>query len=285
VVNFEIQTEQLPFDFKAYSNGEVSVLAFSPFDPNVMYAATTNGYFFTSHDKGQTWEQSLSTVTGGQYLYGAAILPSRTDTGTIYFGGSGYSGPAMLISEDGGMSFTSMNDGLPPTLVLDLASNDDESLLFAATETGPYVFVKSEQKWHAMMGAAAPVQTYWSVEFLPLQQTVRFGTYGRGVWDFVIEDVVPIAEQPDQNPIPALRISPNPVYGNEIKVAMAHLPIASVQWQIMDLSGRIISRGNQAAGNGQDLTLTLPSSLPAGCYVLKTEQKGQVRAGKWIKME
>ncbi|MCF8236709.1 MAG: T9SS type A sorting domain-containing protein [Saprospiraceae bacterium] len=285
VVNFEIQTEQLPFDFKAYSNGEVSVLAFSPFDPNVMYAATTNGYFFTSHDKGQTWEQSLSTVPGGQYLYGAAILPSKTDTGTIYFGGSGYSGPAMLISEDGGMSFTSMNEGLPPTLVLDLASNDDESLLFAATETGPYVFVKSEQKWHAMMGAAAPVQTYWSVEFLPLQQTVRFGTYGRGVWDFVIEDVVPIAEQSPQSHLTPLRISPNPVYGNEIKVAMAHLSMATVQWQIMDLSGRIISRGNQAAGNGQDLIVSLPSFLSAGCYVLKTEQRGQIRAGKWIKME
>ncbi len=285
VVNFEIETEQLPFDFKAYSNGEVSVLAFSPFDANVMYAATTNGYFFTSKDKGQTWEQSLSTVPGGQYLYGAAILPSKTDTGTIYFGGSGYSGPAMLVSEDGGMSFTSMNEGLPPTLVLDLASNDDESLLFAATETGPFVFVKAEQKWHPMLGAAAPVQTYWSVEFLSLQQSVRFGTYGRGVWDFVIEEVVPIANQTPQRQIQQLRISPNPVVGQVIRAEMAHLPMAPVNWQIIDLSGRVISHGKQEVGHGKDLTLALPLSLDAGCYLLKTEHQNQIRVGKWIKME
>ncbi len=285
VVNFEIKTQQLPFDFKDYSGGEVSVLAFSPFDPNVMYAATTNGYFFTSQDKGQTWEQSLSTVPGGQYLYGAAILPSKTDTGTIYFGGSGYSGPAMLISEDGGKTFTSMNEGLPPTLVLDLAANDDESLLFAATETGPFVFVKAEQKWHSMMGVAAPVQTYWSVEFLPLQQIVRFGTYGRGVWDFAIEEVVPVRDPIARNQVRELRIHPNPVSGQAITANMAHLPQGEVSWMIRDLSGQIISRGRKSAGNGMDLTLSLPDQLPAGCYLLSTEHLDQLRIGKWIKMD
>ncbi len=284
VVNFAIETKQLPFDFKDFSGGEVSVLAFSPFDPKVMYAATTNGYFFTSIDKGMTWEQSLSTVPGGQYLYGAAILPSKVDTGTIYFGGSGYSNSAMLVSYDGGISFTSMNEGLPPTLVLDLASNDDESLLFAATESGPYVFVQADQKWYPMLGSAAPLQTYWSVEFLPLQQIVRFGTYGRGVWDFAIEDVVSIAS-PDQpfrtNP---LRIWPNPVTGTVLQADLAHTPSAKVEWQIMDLSGRLIQQGVRQVGGGQNLTIQLPMDIQSGCYILQTRIGSQVRSGKWIKL-
>lgn len=284
VVNFGIETEQLPFDFKEFSGGEVSVLAFSPFDPQVMYAATTNGYFFTSTDKGQTWEQSLSTVPGGQYLYGAAILPSKVDTGTIYFGGSGYSNPAMLVSYDGGMSFTSMNEGLPPTLVLDLAANDDENLLFAATETGPFVFVKSEQQWYPMLGTSAPLQTYWSVEFLPLQQTARFGTYGRGVWDFAIEEIVSIASPGEPKTPALLRIIPNPVSGNELQASMAHLTPEKVDWQIMSLAGKLIRQGISQVGGGLDLTIQLPADLQAGCYILQTRSGNQIRSGKWIKM-
>lgn len=285
VVNFQMEAEQLPFDFKDYTGGEVSVLAFSPFDPQVMYAATTNGYFFTSQDKGQTWEQSLNTVPGGQYLYGAAILPSKVNPETIYFGGSGYSGPAMLVSYDGGMSFTSMNEGLPPTLILDLAANDDESLLFAATETGPFVFVQADQEWYPMLGAAAPLQTYWSVEFLPLQQTVRFGTYGRGIWDFAIEEVVSIASPGEPQQIQPLRILPNPVAGTVLKAEMAHLASTEVDWQIADLSGRLIRKGRSRSGGGKDLVIDLPSNLNTGCYVLTTRHQNQIRSGKWIKLE
>ena len=31
-------------------------------------------------------------------------------------------------------------------------------------------------------------QTYWSVDYIPEINTARFGTYGRGIWDFVIDD-------------------------------------------------------------------------------------------------
>jgi len=32
----------------------------------------------------------------------------------------------------------------------------------------------------------APDQVYWSVEYISDTHTVRFGTYGRGIWDFVL---------------------------------------------------------------------------------------------------
>lgn len=284
VVNFEIQTEELPFDFKAYSGGEVSALAFSPFDPNILYAATTNGYFFTSHDKGQTWDQSINTVPGGQYLYGAAILPSKIDTGKIYFGGSGYNGPAMLVSEDGGQTFTSMNTGLPPTLVIDLAANDDESLLFAATETGPFVYVQADDTWYPMLGNTAPVQTYWSVEFLPLQQTVRFGTYGRGVWDFAIDEVVAVSEPNPNRPTSQLSIYPNPVTGSLISAKLGNLTVQSAEWRISDLNGAQLASGKANVVAGSDLKINLPSNLNPGVYLLEVRHDGHLSVGKWIKM-
>ena len=73
-------------------------------------------------------------------------------------------------------------------MIYELCSTDDDALLFAATEVGPYVYSFLEQEWLLLSGVTAPDQTYWSCEYIPEIQTVRFGTYGRGIWDFVLND-------------------------------------------------------------------------------------------------
>jgi hypothetical protein len=106
----------------------------------------------------------------------------------VYLGGSGYSNPGVYKSTNNGQTFTAINTGLPNTLVFGLAANDDESQIYAATEVGPYVYIVSENKWYSMSGTGAPDQTYWSVEYISSTKTVRFGTYGRGIWDFKIQN-------------------------------------------------------------------------------------------------
>ena len=34
----------------------------------------------------------------------------------------------------------------------------------------------------------APDQTYWTVDYIPEINTARFGTYGRGIWDFILNE-------------------------------------------------------------------------------------------------
>ena len=82
--------------------------------------------------------------------------------------------------------FESMSEGIPNTMVFALAGTPDDHLVFAATEVGPYIWQSATQEWEDMSGLGAPDQTYWSVEFVDALNTVRFGTYGRGIWDFVI---------------------------------------------------------------------------------------------------
>ena len=53
-------------------------------------------------------------------------------------------------------------------------------------EVGPYVFDILDGEWYEMSGISAPDQIYWSVEYIPELMTVRFGTYGRGIWDFTL---------------------------------------------------------------------------------------------------
>ena len=42
--------------------------------------------------------------------------------------------------------------------------------------------------WEYLGGISAPDQVYWTVEYIEELNTVRFGTYGRGIWDFVMEN-------------------------------------------------------------------------------------------------
>jgi hypothetical protein len=106
----------------------------------------------------------------------------------VIIGGSGYSNPPVYISYDHGASFVPLNDGLPNTLVFELAGTPDDKYFFAATEVGPYVYIAEDEEWIDLAGISAPDQTYWSVEYIPELHTARFGTYGRGIWDFIIDD-------------------------------------------------------------------------------------------------
>ena len=121
------------------------------------------------------------------WIIGTCILPSNTNANRIFLGGSGYSNPGVYKSDNGGATFSPMSNGLPNTLVYDLDANEDESLIFAGTELGPYVFITAENRWYPLIGQNAPMQIYNSVEYIASENMVRFGTYGRGAWDFLID--------------------------------------------------------------------------------------------------
>ena len=106
---------------------------------------------------------------------------------TVYIGGSGYSNSPVYISNNHGETFEELNNGLPNTLVFQLTGTPDDLLIFAATEIGPYGYSENEDEWFLLSGISAPDQTYWTVDYIPEINTARFGTYGRGIWDFVID--------------------------------------------------------------------------------------------------
>ncbi len=177
------------FNFASRSGEYVSALVFSPLDPQKAFAATNDGDLFYSVDRGLTWTQSSGLGPTGQYFYGTALLPSATDANTVFVGGSGYgSATAVFRSVDGGMSWQSYDAGLPDTLVYSLAeAPDGNGTLFCGTETAAYRRDPGAAGWSDATGNQAPITAYWSVEALPNENTVRFGTYGRGIWDYQLD--------------------------------------------------------------------------------------------------
>jgi len=159
-------------------------LAFSPLDSNRAWATTNHGRIFWSADKGVTWTRSATLGPSEVWLYGTAIQPSHVDADTVYIGGSGYSGPAVWRSTDGGQTFEPWGQGLPPTLVYSLAEAPDGSAVFAGSESAAWRREAAGSSWVDITSDDAPITIYWSAEEVPGLDVIRFGTYGRGIWDY-----------------------------------------------------------------------------------------------------
>ena len=190
IIELSIQNNQIVYNQQNFSFlGTISAMAYSPIDPSYRYVLTTNGKFYYSNDDGQNWTLTQGfTGPDSHYFYGSTIWASPSNLGQVFIGGSGYSNSPIYKSDNHGISFSSMNEGLPNTLIFQLASTPDNSILFAATEVGPYAYSFNQNEWFFLSGVSGPDQTYWTVDFIPELSTARFGTYGRGIWDFILND-------------------------------------------------------------------------------------------------
>jgi hypothetical protein len=101
--------------------------------------------------------------------------------------GTGWSNAGVYQSLDGGANFTALNTNAPKATYFDLALSPDDKFLYAATSEGPYVYIFENNSWYDMSDGVAPFVDYRSVEYIETNNVVRFGTYGRGLWDFKVQ--------------------------------------------------------------------------------------------------
>lgn len=268
------QVEQLDFDFGVFG-GEISYIAVNPLDHTQMYVTTTNGLFFKSQNGGKTFDIKQTGLNEAHHLYGHKILCSDNDPNKIIISGSGYSNSPVYISYDAGESFQAMNNGLPQTTVFDMDYSEGEELIYAATEAGPYVYILKQRKWVDLSQGKAPNQTYWSVEVLENRNKVRFGTYGRGVWDFNISlstDTEDIAE----GTISPINVYPNP-FTEFVNIDLK----TDASYQVINATGEIILSGKH---NQKERTKIDLSAYQEGLYYLIFEDGNKISSQVLVKI-
>ncbi len=268
--NFSITAIDMPFDFSV-SGGDITAMEVDPLDENIWYVATSNGQLWRSEDRGLSFTEMASNIPNGHYLYGADILCSNQDQDKLVVCGSGYSTPAMRISDNGGTTWRSAITDLPNTLVHEIAYNADESIIYAATEAGPYAYIVAEDRWYDITGIDVPAQRYWSVEYLPKSNILRYGTYGRGAFDFVLSEIsVDVQESTADN---HLVIYPNPTTDYvQIKGDVEYDEVV-----VVSLDGQVMYTGPYADKvNVEDYT--------SGTYIIIAQNSRQRYQGRFVKM-
>lgn len=157
----------------------ITAIATDPHHANHLFVSNDNA-LFVSEDGGLSWSQS--TFPQGDYFFPTKIVVDPFDQQRLLVSGSGYSAPGVYQSLNHGQTLHPMTEGLPDTLVSDLAFSHDGTLLLAATDLGPFAYDLDNERWYDIRQSAAPDQNYTSVEWVEELNAARFATYGRGVW-------------------------------------------------------------------------------------------------------
>jgi hypothetical protein len=248
------------------------------------YAINNQGKPWYSHDAGATWTQSASSGPSAHYFYGTALLISPTDPNTAYVGGAGYSGGAVWRTTDGGVTWNMMSTGLPNTLVFGLVfDNEVDQNIFAAAEAGPFRYDAAGGTWSSILGTEAPLTNYWCLESVPELSVVRYGTYGRGIWDYRV--YAPASVEGGGAGHPGLRVDPNPARDRTtFRFELAVRGQARIE--LFDVTGRRVATPLDAAlpaGPGQvDFPLKAEdgSDLVRGAYFARMTSPEGVRVSK-----
>jgi len=162
-----------------------------------------------------------------------------------------------------------------------MVANPDESLIFAATEAGPFVYVVADNEWYDMRGNNAPTQTYWSVEYLATSGTIRFGTYGRGIWDFKIEEVTNLS----MTNIAAVNFSvfPNP-FIEILNVEINETTNSDLGIHIFDLTGKTILKEDFSVTTNTPFSKEINlKNIPTGSYVIEVVNGNRRSTQKIVK--
>lgn len=154
------------------------------------------GKVYLSSNRGDSFGNEIATpftaTSNKQNIGSGWYLPNNDQW--LLFAGPSTNGVGAILSKDGGVTWTDVTGDFPSGddfQVGGMVGTPDGKYVFAGTDVGPFVFVVAEEKWYPMFGSKAGMFNTTSIEYLAAEKIVRFGTWGAGVYDFVIDDGSP----------------------------------------------------------------------------------------------
>ena len=183
---FNSSTERIDLVTHSHTfQAKTKSFGYSELDRNLWYVglASNKGIMY-SKDGGKKWHQSkfAGRVPNTTTIKASKLYPSR-----VYVSGNG-DDPIFLISNNAGASFTNKMNGLDAK-IKEFDLSPDESVIFAATNKGPYAYVVLQDKWFSLNTDDTP-ETIWNdVNYIAKKKIARFSTYGDGIWDFFLQSL------------------------------------------------------------------------------------------------
>ncbi len=190
------QNTQFSYNFLSNSNNGTSVIkaiGVAQSDYNRMYVSTQDATFFSSADQGTNWTKQTGAGLPTTMIPWD-IKTSTTNADKVFICGTGFSNTGVYQSINGGTTFTPLSGSIPLATFYEIALSDNEQILFAATSEGPYAYIFNTSTWYSLSGAETPIADFNTVDNIG-SSIIRFGTYGRGIWDLALSTPLQVTYQ------------------------------------------------------------------------------------------
>lgn len=223
---------------------------------SVIFAGTNTGYIYVSNNDGTTWVDRDSGLPIYNAINSLIICNSNIIAGT---------NEGIYSSAINGLNWIPMNNGLGDTIVNVIATYG--SAIFAGTDFGHvYLSANYGNNWIAIdsglpLSHSDAFGDYYPASSLVVNDSIVYvGTYGDGVWQRSIADVLTGTQQISLTS-PTFHLYPNPTNNNFI---IETSNTGEQQLQVFDITGKLLL--TRAIQNNK--TTIDASSFAAGVYLV-----------------
>lgn len=249
----------------------ITALGESPLQAGRVIAGTGDGRVWIYDADNWGWE---NVTPGLPSHYVSSCQGSPTWADTWYVTHSGYRAnsfvPHIHRSDDGGQTWVSIGDDLPPFGVNDLVvvPGYSDKVMFAGTDAGIYGTIDGGLQWYPLDTGMPSVPVY-DMLYNPSTHRLIAGTHARSMYSI---DLTPITDAlshiTDSRPLPmGWKLYPNPVKGDHVILDKLQMQKnESIKIKLYDLKGRHIQTWHfPEIGSRQALEI---NTIPIGVYLM-----------------
>ena len=183
------------------SMGQISAIAESPLDENIIFTGSGDGLIYYTTDGGKNWNKSLAPGLP-EYARIAQITPSHFDKYMAFaacqnFLGGDYK-PYIYKTTDGGKSWFLFNGNLPEKGSTYTIAEDevDKDLLYAGTQFGVFFTADGGKEW-VQLKNGIPTSCVMSLTLQRREHDLVVSTFGRGI--YIMDDYTPLRQLTKEN--------------------------------------------------------------------------------------
>jgi photosystem II stability/assembly factor-like uncharacterized protein len=178
--------------------GAILSISISPIDPKIIWVGTDDGVVQVTRDGGQHWSNTTSAMPNlPQWGRVQQIEASPNDLNSAYvavdFHEVENNKPYVFKTHDGGKTWTSISQGLPPDDPARVVREDPNRKGFLVAGTDTSLFYSSDDGSHWVpLKSNFPTVSVYDIKILKKTHDLVVATHGRGL--FVMDDITPLEE-------------------------------------------------------------------------------------------
>ncbi len=252
------------FPVPAIYNNEISALAVSNTNSNVLYAAkrvryeyTIPGSLYTTSNGGSSWNDVTSGLPDS--LYYTSVDINQSDANTAYISMAGLSaGNKVFRTTNGGTTWQNISYNLPNLPVNCVKSMPGSHRIIVATDVGVYTLDSGAVTW-ANQSTGLPNVITSDIEFNVALNKIYLCTFGRGIWETDLDAMATVGVNTIAD---AVDIELYPTLNHGSFTIDVHQSInETFKLNIVDITGRLVYSTDLSGQQKYKQELNLPSGM------------------------